>query len=49
MKHLTKTPGAYETPEAEVIRLVQMMSVCGSDGTTENYGNQDPYDIPDND
>ena len=49
MKCFMKTRGAYEAPEAETIRLVQMMSVCDSNGTTENYGEQDPYEIPDND
>ena len=41
--------GLYESPSAEVVYLSQEMNFCDSDGNTENYGSQDPWDIPDND
>ena len=39
----------YEIPSAEVVYLFQGMNFCDSDGNTENYGTENPWDIPDND
>ena len=36
---------AYEPPFAEVIRLVPLMTVCGSNGNTENYGSGNIWEL----
>ena len=46
---LVKRKGLYESPSAEAVYLYQEMNFCESDGNTENYGDQDPWTIPDND
>ena len=40
---------AYESPFVEVVDVLPVMTVCASNGETENYGQLDPWDIPDND
>lgn len=40
--------GAYHSPELDVYPMELKSVICGT-GTTENYGNQDPWDSSDND
>lgn len=39
----------YDSPASEIIFLIEEINFMGSDGGTENYGEQDPWTIPDND
>lgn len=39
----------YTPPCVEFLSLEQEENFLGSDGNTENYGDQDPWTIPDND
>ena len=40
---------SYDSPLSEVVSMIEEINFMGSDGGTENYGNDDPWDIPDND
>ena len=46
-KVLTTNKDVYESPSATIICLEQMMTVCESNGTTENYGSQSIWETGD--
>jgi hypothetical protein len=39
----------YESPITEEVFLAQERHFCGTNGETQNYDHQDPWNIPDND
>ena len=54
MQYMTKNilvmrKGLFESPSADAVFLYQEMNFCASNGNTDNYGEQDPWTIPDND
>ena len=46
---LVNRKGLYESPSAEIVCISEETNFLGSDGNTEDYGEVDPWDIPDND
>ena len=46
---LVNREGRYESPSAEIVCITEETNFLGSDGNTENYGEVDPWTIPDND
>ena len=46
---MIKRHKTYDSPFSEVVSLMEETNFMGSDGNTENYGEQDPWGIPDND
>lgn len=43
----TDTRNRYESPHAETVCLVQMMTVCASNGKTQNYSQIDIWELGD--
>lgn len=50
MKNLLpfKTKGVYDTPNTDVLIVVTRSVILGSNGSTQNYDEQNPWDTPDN-
>ena len=46
---LSLDKGAYHSPDMDVYPVDLKSVICGTNGTTENYGSQDPWDSSDND